>query len=171
MVLLLKVSLHLIHNRVPCLLVLWCFQRATPLTAVACSPRPTGSFLRVCGLRRAVAWVPSRKLRWRYLLSYVGGRGLVLARQLSRYLQLQAPVMLPIYTTTLFVFIIHISCGIMAWKRVIFFMVEGRLRLDLRSHDSQQVGVGGDFSGFKASKQPAQIEKKYFPWDIMPGAL
>lgn len=64
MILSLKVSVHLIHIGVPCLLVLWCFQRATPLTVVACSPRPTGSFLRVCRLRRAVAWAPSRKLRW-----------------------------------------------------------------------------------------------------------
>lgn len=79
--LLLQVSLHLIHNGVPCLLVLWCFQRATPLTVVDRSPRPTGSFLRVRGWRRAVARAPSRKLRWHWLLSCVGGRTLLIAKQ------------------------------------------------------------------------------------------
>lgn len=157
MILLLKVSLHLIHNGVPCLLVLWCFQRATPLTAVARTPRPSCSFLRVCGLWRAAARAPSRKLRWHCLLSCVGGRErrLVIARQQRRYLQHQAPVMLPIYTTILSVFIIHISCGILAWKRVISFMVEGRLQLALRSHGSQQVGErggGGQFFWIQSIK-------------------
>lgn len=104
MILLLKVSLHLIHNRVPCLFVLWCFQRATPLTVVARTRRPNGSFLRVCRLWRAVAWALNRKLRWHYLLSCVGGRELVIARQRSPYVQHEALVMLPIYTTTLVCF-------------------------------------------------------------------
>lgn len=160
MLLSLKVSLHLIHNGVPCLLVLWCFQRATPLTVVAHSTWPSGSFLRVCGLQRAGAWAPSRKLRWHYRLSRVGGRRLIIAKQQSCYLLLKAPVMLPIYTTTLSVFIIHFSCGIMTWKRVISFILEGRLQLALRSHGSQQVGAEGSSSGFKASKQPARIENK-----------
>lgn len=162
MLLSLKVSLRLIHNGVPCLLVLWCFQRATPLTVVACTPRPSGSFLRVCRLPRAGARAPSRKLRWHQLLSCVGGGRLVIARQQWCYVRLKAPATSPIYTTTLSIFIIHISCGIMAWKTVLSFMVEGRLQLAFRSHGSQQDGVwgGGRFSEFKASKQPIQIEKK-----------
>lgn len=141
------------------------FSKSNPIKSGGLNPRPSGSFLRVCGLWRTEAWAPSRKLRWHYLLSCVGGRELMIARQQCHYLQHQAPVMLPIYTTTLSVFIIHISCGILAWKGVISFMVEGRLRLALRSQGLQQDGVGGGFSGFKASKQPAQTEKKYFPWE------
>lgn len=99
----------------------------------------------------------------------------MIARQQSHYLQQRAPVMLPIYTTTLSVFIIHISCG--AGMKEELFPSPWRAGYDWLSGRKAPnkmergfwVGVGGViweggfFTGFKASKQAAQTEKKYFP--------
>lgn len=148
------------------------FSKSNPIKSGGLNPRPSGSFLRVCGLWRTEAWAPSRKLRWHYLLSCVGGRELMIARQQSYYLQHQARVMLPIYTTTLSVFIIHISCGILAWKGVISFMVEGRLWLALRSQGLQQDGLGG--MAFVDSKHQNSLHKQgrnISPENVMLGLL
>lgn len=115
MTLLLKVSLHLIHNGVPCLLVLWCFQRATPLTVVARTPRPGGSFLRmqVCspGAEQETTMTLPLELCGRERAGdSEANRAAICSTE---------PLVVHSYLHYNSVFIIHISCGILAWKRVI----------------------------------------------------
>lgn len=108
--------------------------KSNPITNDGLFPVTQKQFPMAVWLLRVVALEPSSKLRWHYLLSCVGGKRLVIARIQSCYHQHQALLMLPIYTTSRSVFIIHILCGIIAWKRVIFFMVKGRLGLTLGLH-------------------------------------
>lgn len=161
MILLLKVSLYLIHNGVPCLLVLWCFQRATPLTAVARTPRPSCGFLRVCRLWRAAAWAPSRKPRWHCLLSCVGGRERETAGD-SEATEALSAAPSPSHASYL-----HHNSVCFHYS---YFMWYPGMKESYFLHGGGQVTAGSQvawlatswgasFSGFKASRHATQIEK------------
>lgn len=91
MILLLKDSLHLIHNGPPCLLMLWCFfKKQTPIKSGGLNSQLRGSFLRLCGF-----WMTSAKYETRMTLPLERRR---------RKGTGDAPVRSLIYTTTVFLY-------------------------------------------------------------------
>lgn len=160
-ILLLKVSLHLIHNGPPCLLMLWCFfKKQTPIKSSGVNSQPRGSFLRLCGFwrdRRQVgkqdditsgaAWEEGNQRRpsrdsylhhnsvflYSYFMCYPGMKG------------------------TFFSLSLH--GGGAGYGRLSGHTPHNKMRRRRRLGGV----VRGIFFGFKASKQPAQTEKKYFP--------